>query len=157
MPDMKRIFRPGAIGAMMDELERATLELLSVIEPLQAEDYAKIRDELTKDENCRSIQTIFSHVVSAGHGYANYIRKACSMESVPYRKRPLSLQETSARIREMLQYTVTTLEGRWVMSDEEIQSFVIDTNWSVRYDLEQLLEHAIVHVLRHRRQIERWL
>ena len=29
--------------------------------------------------------------------------------------------------------------------------------WGQRYDVEQLLEHAIVHVLRHRRQIERFL
>ena len=31
------------------------------------------------------------------------------------------------------------------------------TNWGQRYDPDQLMEHAIVHVLRHRRQIERFL
>ena len=29
-------------------------------------------------------------------------------------------------------------------------------HWSGRYDVEQLMQHAIVHVLRHRRQIERF-
>jgi len=29
--------------------------------------------------------------------------------------------------------------------------------WRQLYDVEQLMEHAIVHVLRHRRQIERFL
>jgi len=33
----------------------------------------------------------------------------------------------------------------------------IRSRWGAVYDLEQLLEHAIVHVLRHRRQIERFL
>jgi hypothetical protein len=34
---------------------------------------------------------------------------------------------------------------------------VIEARWGPRYDLEQLLEHAIVHVLRHRRQIDKFL
>ncbi|MCR9290718.1 MAG: DinB family protein, partial [Bacteroidetes bacterium] len=29
--------------------------------------------------------------------------------------------------------------------------------WGQLYDVEQLFEHAIVHILRHRRQIERFL
>lgn len=29
--------------------------------------------------------------------------------------------------------------------------------WGQYYDIEQLVEHAIVHILRHRRQIERFL
>jgi len=33
----------------------------------------------------------------------------------------------------------------------------IKPRWGQSYDLEQLLEHAIVQVLRHRRQIERLL
>ena len=57
----------------------------------------------------------------------------------------------------MLEYTAQTLEGRWEMKDKEMADIVIDSSWGVRYDLEQLLEHAIVHILRHRRQIERLL
>jgi len=33
----------------------------------------------------------------------------------------------------------------------------IKTRWGQLYDVDQLMEHAIVHVLRHRRQIERFL
>jgi len=29
--------------------------------------------------------------------------------------------------------------------------------WGQRYDVDQLMEHAIMHILRHRRQIERFL
>jgi len=55
----------------------------------------------------------------------------------------------------MLAYTVQTLEGKWIMSDAEITASVIHSRWGVTYDAEQLLEHAIVHVLRHRRQVEK--
>jgi uncharacterized damage-inducible protein DinB len=57
----------------------------------------------------------------------------------------------------MLDYTAQTLDGRWEMTDDEIESVVIHSSWEVTYNLEQLLEHAIVHILRHRRQVERFL
>ena len=57
----------------------------------------------------------------------------------------------------MLEYTAQTLEGRWEMTDEEIERITMPTGWGVTYNLEQLLEHAIVHILRHRRQIEKFV
>jgi uncharacterized damage-inducible protein DinB len=154
---MKKTYRPGAVGAMMDELERAANELVTIVRPLSKEEFERIRDFQTKDENCKSVQTIVSHVISSGHGYANYIREVFFMPIAPFKKRPLSVDEVSARAEEMLQFTVQTLEGHWTMEDAEMQSVTIKSRWGTRYDLEQMLEHAIVHVLRHRRQIERWL
>ena len=43
------------------------------------------------------------------------------------------------------------------MSDEEITGTVINSRWGVVYNVEGLLEHAIVHILRHRRQIEKFI
>jgi hypothetical protein len=57
----------------------------------------------------------------------------------------------------MLAYTAETLEGRWEYSDEQVGAVRINSRWGVQYDMEQMLEHAIVHILRHRRQIERFL
>jgi hypothetical protein len=31
------------------------------------------------------------------------------------------------------------------------------TGWGQHYDIEQMMEHAIVHVLRHRRQVEKFV
>ena len=39
----------------------------------------------------------------------------------------------------------------------EIEKIKMPTPWGTTYTLEQMLEHAIVHILRHRRQIERLL
>ncbi len=33
----------------------------------------------------------------------------------------------------------------------------LTTSWGQKYDLEQLIEHAIVHVMRHRWQIEKFI
>lgn len=51
-------------------------------------------------------------------------------------------------------YTKNSFEGIWQKTNEEIEAIKIDTRWKVTYDFEQLLEHAIVHILRHRRQVE---
>ena len=57
----------------------------------------------------------------------------------------------------MLEYTAQTLTGRREMTDDEIKRITMPTGWGVTYNLEQLLEHAIVHILRHRRQIEKFM
>lgn len=154
---MEKVFRKGAIGALMDEYERAAFELKSILQKVSEEDFRLIADHETEDKNCRSIQTVMSHVVIAGYGYANYIREQFSMtaDSPPYRL--LSLDETIRELDKILDYMAQTLDGKWELSDDEINRTVIKTRWGVTYDLEQLLEHAIVHILRHRRQIEKFL
>ena len=65
--------------------------------------------------------------------------------------------EAPQRLREMLEYAGATLEGRWDLSEEDQSAMHIQSGWGQVYDFEQLFEHAIVHVMRHRRQIERFL
>jgi uncharacterized damage-inducible protein DinB len=154
---MKKTYRSGAIGALMDEYERAASELERLIERIPEADFVQVIDAQTKDENCRSVQTIMSHVVRAGYNYANYIREQFSMESTRPQNKLLSRQESLEQLNAALEYTAETLNGRWGMSDEEISGTVIHSTWGVVYDVEQLLEHAIVHILRHRRQIEKFI
>jgi len=54
-----------------------------------------------------------------------------------------------------LNYTAAALEDKWAMSEDESERVTMPTPWGTTYTLEQMLEHAIVHILRHRRQIER--
>jgi len=149
--------RAGGVGAMMDEYERAARDLVAVVGNLDDAVYSAIRDRETTDENCRSIQTVMQHVVSSGYGYATYIRKAIGMPGVRPQIPFASRDEHLRMLGEMLAYTVETLDGRWTMTDDEIVAVRIESPWGPVYDLEQLLEHAIVHILRHRRQIERFL
>lgn len=153
----EKFFRKGAVGAMMDEYERAALEFQSVIREIGENDFTRTADEETEDESCRSIQTVASHVVGAGYGYANLIRGQFSMSFEPLPRRLISHAKASEAIDKMLAYTVETLDGKWEMTDDEISQIKIASRWGTAYDLEQLLEHAIVHVLRHRRQIEKFL
>ncbi|MDQ2976277.1 MAG: DinB family protein [Acidobacteriota bacterium] len=150
-------YRKGPLGALMDEYERAAIELKHLVEQISEDDFVQVIDSQTKDDNCRSVQTIMSHVVSAGYSYADYTRELFSIPSTRPSKKLLSHHESLEQFDVMLGYTVESLEGRWEMSDEEIMVTVINSTWGVRYDVEQLLEHAIVHILRHRRQIEKFI
>ena len=157
LQNIRESYREGAVGALMDEYERAAWELGSLVERIPDDEFALVADPRTKDEDCRSAQTIMSHVVYAGYGYADHLRRVFSIPSARPPKALLSRRESLEQVEAMLAYTAQTLEGRWEMTEEEITGTVIDSGWGVRYDAEQLLEHAVVHVLRHRRQIEKFI
>jgi uncharacterized damage-inducible protein DinB len=144
---LKKAYRKGALGAMMDEYERAASELRRLVEQIPEDEFVRIVDAQTRDENCRSVQPIRAHVVSSGYGYADRIRKFFSMPSTSPSTRLLSRQDSLAQLESILECTAQTLEGRWEMTDEEIENIAMHTGWGVTYDLEQLLEHAIVHIL----------
>ena len=152
-----KFYRKGAVGALMDEYERAASELRRLVEQIPEADFARVVDQQTRDDDCRSVQTIVSHVVNAAYGYADYLRAAFSVPSGRPPKRLLSHRESLEQLDAALAYTAQTLEGRWEMSDDEINGVVISSGWGVTYDAEQLLEHAVVHILRHRRQIEKFI
>ena len=151
-----KTFRTGSVGAMMDEYERASEELILVLERISDEDYERVRDLETKDENCRSIQTIMTHVIGAGYGYAGMMRDSWGAVRTEPKRGPVPRKDVPAKMRTMLAYMVETLEGKWGLSEEEQSAMRIQSRWGPTYDFEQLFEHAIVHVLRHRRQIEKF-
>ena len=152
-------YRKGAVGALMDEYERAALELKALVEPVSEEYYKRIADVETKDADCHSIQTIMNHVIHAAYGYANAIRRKTSMPFEPLgdERKQISKEEIGAEIDKVLAYTVETLEGRWEMSYAELEKVIVERKDNFSENLEQLLEHAVLHVLRHRRQIEKFL
>lgn len=149
--------RTGAIGALLDEYERALTDLKRVIKKISDEQLMLIIDPHTKDENCRSIQTILSHVVSSGFGYATSIHNLKGHQ----KKRPdkvfhLSFKEYINDLGAVLDFTEQVLnEFKDDELEENNEARKIKTGWGQTYDVEQMMEHAIVHILRHRRQIER--
>ncbi len=152
-------FREGPIGALMDEYERATNEYKQVIISLSEERYQQILDAVTEDEDCRSVESITNHVIRAGYGYANYIRKQFN-QPLQSRKDVYDVPDPATagvELEKMLAYTIETLEKLPDLSLEDILQNIIKTTWQQQYDFEQLVEHSIVHLLRHRRQIQKLL
>lgn len=142
---------------MIDEYERAIFDLKNILQNVSEEAYEVIVDNQTKDEDCRSIQTIMKHVVRAGYGYANYTREQLQMDFSTVVNKEIKLSEIISEVDKMFAYTLETFEGRWETIDQELDKIMINSRWGTVYNLDQMLEHAIVHILRHRRQIEKFL
>ena len=154
---MSKTFRPGAVGALLDEYERAISDLKKVIEAIPDDALTIVIDPKTNDENCRSIQTILSHVVSSGYGYAIVIHnlKGHNMAR-PVKTFHLTIKEYLEDLASVFSFTENIFRE---IKDNELEQFdnslKIKAGWGQLYDIEQMTEHAIVHILRHRRQIEK--
>lgn len=146
-----------ALAALMDEYRRAFIDLRLILEMLSDEEYRQVRDEKTTDDDCRSIATVCHHIIRAGYGYANYLNRKGDGSQVDFRSPPESAQRAILEIGRMLDHTHGVLAGLWGQDAQEIDAWSFDASWGETYSTEQLLEHAIVHILRHRRQIEHFL
>lgn len=149
----------GAIGALLDEYERSIGHLIDVIKDISDHQLVKIVDNETMDLDCRSIQSILSHVVRAGNHYAISIRRHQGEELTYLDNLVLDTShQYVAAIIDMFKYTEKVFQDYPdIMLEENNPTKKILVSWGQRYDVEQLMEHAIVHILRHRRQIERFL
>lgn len=155
---MNKRNREGAVGALLDEYEKAIAELKEVIENISEPDLITVVDHTTTDENCKSIQTILSHVVSSGYSYNIYIQGLKNLYPVhPGSVLRLTADAYKKDLDEVFKFTCETFAN---IEDTELEEFdndkKIKTRWKQFYDIEQIMEHAIVHILRHRRQIEKF-
>jgi len=145
----------GAIGALLDEYERALKDFYGCIAPIPEE--TVLRE--TADKDFPTIQKILAHVLRAGYRYAINIRRHHGgsdlvTDYVYYTQ----TEDYVGALKEMFAFSEGVFQAYPGMeleeSDPEKQMLV---SWGQRYTVEQLMEHAIVHILRHRRQIERRL
>jgi uncharacterized damage-inducible protein DinB len=155
---MTKIFRQGAIGALLDEYERAISDLKKVIETIPDKDLTVVVDAQTADDNCRSFQTILSHVVHAGYGYATSIHNLKG-DNIPRPAKTfhLTIKEYLEDLTNVFSFTENIFRE---IKENELEQYdnalKIKTRGGQSYDFEQMSEHAIVHILRHRRQIEKF-
>ncbi|MEO8415998.1 MAG: DinB family protein [Ginsengibacter sp.] len=151
------IYRRGAVGALLDLYEHAIAGLIKVIEDIPDHALSIITDAQTTDENCTSLQAILSHVVYSGYGYATSIHNVKgNYITRPSKAFHITTKEYSEDLANVFAYTQTVFKD---IGDGELEqvdnSLKIQTGWGQCYDVEQMMEHGIVHVLRHKRQIER--
>ncbi|MDF2478781.1 MAG: hypothetical protein K0S24_4264 [Sphingobacterium sp.] len=155
---MTKTYRQGAVGALLDEYERAINDLQKTIANISDNELITIVDDKTTDTNCKSVQTILAHVVSAGFAYAIDIRHLFGeKENYPDDLLRLTVNDYHKDLNSVIIFTAETFKN---IQDNQLEQFdnnkKINTSWGQVYDIEQITEHAIVHVLRHRRQIEKF-
>ncbi len=156
MIENRRYRNNGAIGALLDEYEKSITAFKEVIKDINSKELIQIIDSETNDKDCKSVQTIITHVIRAGYTYAIEIRKWLG-ENIPYKENEKlnSILEYNEALDSMFAYNEQLFSDYPDIQLEELDpQKKVHVRWGQKYDVEQLLEHAIVHILRHRRQIE---
>jgi len=147
----------GALRAILDEYARAIRDYEQVLRALPAERY-DARTTLS-DEEFATVRDILKHTIGAAHNYVNYLADALDGTDRGYQKREFPQANASEAIPSLWEAfgrMVDVLERIKDWTDEKQEQVKFVTRWKQTYDIEQMLEHAIVHILRHRRQLERW-
>jgi hypothetical protein len=155
---MIKTYRQGAVGALLDEYERAIVDLQQTIGDISNNELIVNVDNTTTDPRCKSVQTVLSHVVSSAYGDSIYIRQLLG-ENVNFPKELLRLtvNDYHTDLNNFFAFMKETFAN---IQDNQLEQYdnnkKIKTSWGQVYDIEQITEHAIVHILRHRRQIEKF-
>jgi hypothetical protein len=150
--------RPGPFGALMDEYARAAEDFCRVVDTFDVTRFESTR--AANSPQTASPHAVCAHVCGAAHRYAHYIRKARGVDFIDrYELDPSRLtrpSEVRGLLAEAILLMEETVEPLLHLTDEGIQAVAFVVRWGPSYDPEMLLEHAVCHVLRHRRQLERW-
>ncbi|MFT5645898.1 MAG: putative damage-inducible protein DinB [Aureispira sp.] len=147
----------GMLVALMEEYRKAALEYKDVLTQLTSNQFIETVDKETKSVDCQSIQNLTFHVVQSGYTYANYIQSIQNENWLEYEEEIPTTEVGIVEIDKMLDYTELIFDTIYDESNKVIEQWVFKTRWGVIYDFEQLMEHAIVHILRHRRQVVNFL
>ncbi len=157
----KYTLRTGAIGALLDTYSKVIDELKETLASVDDEMLVKIIDHQTEDKDCQSIQTIMAHVVNSAYGYAIYIQRNIKEEATNSTRnlRP-NAQQYAKDLDAAFQYTEKVLQTvalKGVPIETTDPAAKITTSWSQTFDIDQLMEHAVMHIMRHHRQIEKFI
>lgn len=148
-----------SVKALLSEYKKAIDELIYVIQPINEKQLSSLIDNNTSDPDCKSIQSILTHVVCSGYGYIIYIENSIGnnkprLEKVTY----ANVNKYIEQLNSMFDYSIHFFRENTTLQIEQTDSSKkITVAWGQQYDIEQLVEHAIVHILRHRRQIENFI
>jgi hypothetical protein len=153
---MNKNYRNGGIGALLDLYEQELSKLENTIKSIPDAELLKIISP-DSTNGCDTFQGILSHVVHSGFGYATSIYNSAGNAIVrPEKTFRLTIAAYLDDLKEVFNYTAKILSN---FRDEDLEqldpSEKIITNWGQLYDIEQLMEHAIVHIMRHDRQLEK--
>jgi uncharacterized damage-inducible protein DinB len=155
---MPKTFRQnmGWVGALLDEYQKAIEEYQAVLRTLSPQQFTTEVNANKADKHCLSVQTVTNHILLSGYGYLYMIAK--QFGDLPYeRKKEVdvsSIETACAELDALLQHSEERLTPKVNLTDEEFLSNIIKTPWGQNFDIDQLVEHAVMHIIRHRRQIE---
>jgi hypothetical protein len=111
----------------------------------------------TDDPSYLSLETLGRHVLSAAGGYMIWICEMLALPNPGIRPAP----DASAIVRDADDYLEYVLE-RWraplmEVSNERLDAPEYPSRWQTLYSIDAMLEHAVMHPIRHAFQLDELL
>lgn len=111
----------------------------------------------THDPAYASLEALGRHVLSAAGGYMIWMCEVLALPDPGIRPAP----DASAIVRDAEEYMEHVLE-RWrdplkEVPDEKLETPEYPSRWQTRYCIDAMLEHAVMHPIRHTFQLEELL
>jgi hypothetical protein len=109
----------------------------------------------TTDPGYTSLGTLARHVLSAAAGYLVWMCEVLTLAAPEIRPAP----DATAIVRDADEYMEHILE-RWrtaplrEVSDEQLETPEYPSRWQTRYCIDSMLEHAVMHPIRHAFQLD---
>ena len=109
----------------------------------------------TDDPSYASLGTLGRHVLNAAGGYLVWMCEVLTLPDPGVRSAP----DATAVVRDADDYMEHVLE-RWragpllEVSDEQLETPEYPSQWKTRYCIDSMLEHAVMHPIRHAFQLD---
>ncbi|MCX7834999.1 MAG: DinB family protein [bacterium] len=131
-------------------------ELYSLYEIWKKAKFLNIAPPITDDPDYESIDTLLLHIFRSARGYLQWIAEKLSWNepTLPPIPKENELDEMALEFLKHLNETYQDILSELTEDDSEK---VFKSKWGIEYSIEAMLEHAVVHPMRHRFQIEEWI
>ena len=109
----------------------------------------------TEDPDCASLEAVLRHVLGAARGYMVWVCEVMALDDP-------GIEPVPDDVAGGLDDYVAHLRDRWdrplrEVGQKEMDRPVYPSRWGTPYCVDAMLEHAVMHAIRHRLQLERIL
>jgi hypothetical protein len=108
----------------------------------------------TDDPSYLSLDTLMHHVLSASRGYIIWICEMLQLPDPGMRPVPDAVamsREAEPYMEHVLEYWGAPLQN---VRDEQLEAPEFRSRWNTLYSIDAMLEHAVMHPIRHAFQLE---
>ncbi len=118
---------------------------------------SEIKLPQTSDPNYASLETLLYHVLRAARGYMTWICEQLELPDPQIREAP-AVEKIAAEVDQYLEHLLQ--QWRIPLASVERERFYrpeYPSRWNVKYCIDAMLEHAVMHPIRHRFQLRELL
>jgi uncharacterized damage-inducible protein DinB len=130
-----------------------SLSMREFVETWKKAKEMNLRLPLTEDKDYESLESLLFHVLRSSRNYITWICDKLKIND-PDIMLPPDMTEIEEKSQEYLEY----LLQKWDLPLKNITSgeldLVFNSNWGVPHSIESMLEHAVMHPIRHSFQLK---